>query len=479
MNNQNNYSTFSMSVPIIFQSLFQILFGLADTWFLSFYSDSLVACAGYANQIISVILLSFVIISSSVSIIGAQYIGEKRMEDSRRLSSDAIACTVFVSIVLSILLLTFSESILRLLRVPSSMRPATETYFRVICTGLAFQGGNAVFTSICRIYGKARFAMYVGVFTNILNIAGDGLVILNPLSLSLNPVLGVAGATVLSNLAGFVVMAFFCTGKRGIKIGYGHAGAGRIPGCCGERPAVSAAGRFRVSLSNIRLLAHYGVPSAGENISYKVSQLVVTILLTTLGGYVLSARIYAMNIMLFVSLIPNSMGIATGIIAGYLFGEKKYDELYRRCYRSIAAGIAIVAALDLVMIAGSGFFLTLFTQDQAILRIARQIVYFEAFTLFFKTGNFMFGNSLRGVGDVYYCTILSAVSMWILGVGAAWLLGIGLHLGIAGIYTAFCLDEAFRCAMMWRRWSRRGKQAFGRRAENIPDIPKNGGADRK
>ena len=125
------------------------------------------------------------------------------------------------------------------------------------------------------------------------------------------------------------------------------------------------------------------------------------------------------------------------------------------------------------------FFLTLFTQDQAILRIARQIVYFEAFTLFFKTGNFMFGNSLRGVGDVYYCTILSAVSMWILGVGAAWLLGIGLHLGIAGIYTAFCLDEAFRCAMMWRRWSRRGKQAFGRRAENIPDIPKNGGADRK
>lgn len=216
MKNQSSYSTFSLSIPIIFQSLFQILFGIADTWFLSFYSDTLVACAGYANQIISVILLSFVVISSSVSIIGAQYIGEKRMEDSRRLSADAIVCTVLVSIVLTILLLTASSAILGFLQVPSSMETATGTYFRVICSGLVFQGGNTVFTSICRIFGKAKFAMYVGVFTNILNIAGDALVILNPLNLPLDPVLGVAAATVLSNLAGFMVMVFLSVKKESI-----------------------------------------------------------------------------------------------------------------------------------------------------------------------------------------------------------------------------------------------------------------------
>lgn len=454
MKNQSSYSTFSLSIPIIFQSLFQILFGIADTWFLSFYSDTLVACAGYANQIISVILLSFVVISSSVSIIGAQYIGEKRMEDSRRLSADAIVCTVLVSIVLTILLLTASSAILGFLQVPSSMETATGTYFRVICSGLVFQGGNAVFTSICRIFGKAKFAMYVGVFTNILNIAGDALVILNPLNLPLDPVLGVAAATVLSNLAGFVVMVFFCTGKMGIRLRYGHSPSGQTPGRLLNRLIGSDDAGLSTSLSNIRLLARYGVPSAGETISYKVSQLVVTVLLTSLGGYVLSAKIYAMNIMLFVSLIPNSMGIATGILAGYLFGEKKYHQLYRKCYHNIGAGIAVVAALDLLMITGSGFLLTFFTKDPDILRIARQIIAFEAFTLFFKTGNFMFGSSLRGVGDVYYCMVLSAISMWVLGVGAAWLLGIALHLGIAGIYAAFCLDEAFRCAMMWRRWRR-------------------------
>ncbi len=76
-----------------------------------------------------------------------------------------------------------------------------------------------------------------------------------------------------------------------------------------------------MSGQNVKLLIYYGIPSAGENISYKISQLVVTTLLGQLGGFILSAKIYAMNVMLFVSLIPNSIGIATGILVGYFMGK--------------------------------------------------------------------------------------------------------------------------------------------------------------
>ncbi len=38
----NKYSTFSMSIPIVFQSFFQILFGLVDIGFLSYCSDTVV-----------------------------------------------------------------------------------------------------------------------------------------------------------------------------------------------------------------------------------------------------------------------------------------------------------------------------------------------------------------------------------------------------------------------------------------------------
>ena len=96
--------------------------------------------------------------------------------------------------------------------------------------------------------------------------------------------------------------------------------------------------------------------------------------------------------------------------------------------------------------------LSFFTSDQAVIEIAKDIICLEAFTLLFKVGNFMFSNSLKGVGDVYYCVALSVVSMWVFGVGVSYILGIALEWGIVGIYAGFCMDEAVRCMMMWGRW---------------------------
>ena len=108
--------------------------------------------------------------------------------------------------------------------------------------------------------------------------------------------------------------------------------------------------------------------------------------------------------------------------------------------------------INLFIISASGLILSFFTSDQAVIEIAKDIICLEAFTLLFKVGNFMFSNSLKGVGDVYYCVALSVVSMWVFGVGASYILGIVLEWGIVGIYAGFCMDEAVRCMMMWGRW---------------------------
>lgn len=428
MKYNNNYSTFSMSTPIIFQSFFQILFGLVDTWFLSLYTDNAVASVGYANQIISVILLAYVVLSSSVSIVGAQYLGEKRIKDTYMLSSDSVISTIIISMFITVVLLMNNNLILEFLNVPNNIKEGTQTYFIVISIGLVFQGGITVFTSIYRIFAKAQYAMYVGIFTNVLNIVGDAIVIFNPLGYKYDYILGVAITTVSSNVFGFLLL--YCSSSYMLGLRY----------------------KLSISFENIRLLMRYGIPAAGENISYKISQLVVTVLITSLGSYVLTAKIYAMNIMLFASLIPNSIGVATGIIIGYLFGEKKYEILYRRCYKNIKIGIFFVIILDIIIVTMSDSILNLFTQNPEIIKNAKYIIYLEAAILFFKVGNFMFGNSLKGIGDVYYCVILGVISMWTFGVGLAYILGIVMGFGVIGIYVAFGVDELFRGIVMWRRW---------------------------
>lgn len=296
----NKYSTFSMSIPIVFQSFFQILFGLVDIGFLSYCSDTVVASVGYANQIISVVLLAYIVVCSAVSIVGAQYIGEKRIEDLHALSMDAITGTVIISLFLTIVLLLSNNYIIEFLNVPISMSNGTSTYLSVISVGLLFQGGNTVLTSIYRIYANGNYAMYVGILTNTLNILGDACVVFNPLKYDYDCIFGVAAATVVSNFIGFILMLYYYNCNISIEHIFIHS----------------------ISADNVKILMKYGIPAAGENISYKISQLFVTVFITSLGSYILTSKIYAMNIMLFVSLIPNSIGIATGIIVGYLFGEK-------------------------------------------------------------------------------------------------------------------------------------------------------------
>lgn len=218
MKDRKLYNTVSLSIPIIFQSFFQILFGIADTWFVSFYSDEAVAAVGYANQLIAVILLLFVVISSAISVLGAQYIGAEEEQKAKKISSDAVVLTLLVSISISFIIFITSRKIINVLQVPMEIREDMNAYLKTIVLGLIFQSGNVVLTTVYRIFAEAKYAMRVGIWINLLNIAADAVIIFNPMGYTYNFVIGIALATVSSNAIGFVAM--LVKSKRCLKLEY-------------------------------------------------------------------------------------------------------------------------------------------------------------------------------------------------------------------------------------------------------------------
>ena len=53
---------------------------------------------------------------------------------------------------------------------------------------------------------------------------------------------------------------------------------------------------FNVKKDDIRGLLQIGIPSAGENLSYQLSQVVITSFVVTMGTASLAARVYILNI---------------------------------------------------------------------------------------------------------------------------------------------------------------------------------------
>lgn len=416
-----------MTVPILLQMFFQILFGMIDTMALSVHSDYSVAAVGYVNQINSIFLLSFIILSSGVSILISQYIGAQKEKVANITSGMAILLTVIIGVISSIIVSGFSGSILNFLNVPSSLLEDATNYLCIIGYGITFQALYNVFTAIFRAYSKAKYATIVSIIVNLFNIIGDGIVVFHLFNTNYDPVKGVAYITLIAYILGVFVMCLIA-----------HKELSKI--------------EFSANLKIIKSIFSYGLPAAGENISYKFSQLVATSIIVTLGSSFLSAKTYAMNIMTFISIVPNSIATAIGIIVGYYIGKKQLTEAYKICYKGIKLGLICVIVLNIFVLCIGNILLDGLINDSSIIHITKIIMTFEGVTLMVKTCNFMFGNSLRGAGDVVFPVVVSVISMWGFGVIIAYILGVKCEWGIVGIYIAFLFDEAFRSVLLFIRW---------------------------
>ena len=73
----------------------------------------------------------------------------------------------------------------------------------------------------------------------------------------------------------------------------------------------------------LKELLKLGIPTAGENISYNFSQLVLQALINTMGMVAINARIYANMMCTFTYMFAYSAAIATQIIVGHSVWRKR------------------------------------------------------------------------------------------------------------------------------------------------------------
>jgi len=71
-----------------------------------------------------------------------------------------------------------------------------------------------------------------------------------------------------------------------------------------------------------------GLPSAGEQMSYSCSQLVIAYFITSLGMEALATRTYCVNIIMYVYLFSIAISHAGAICIGHLVGAGRWQGAY-------------------------------------------------------------------------------------------------------------------------------------------------------
>ena len=421
--------------PMFVELFLNILLNNIDTVMLSHYSENAVGAVGNANQIMSLLIIMFNIIATATSVVVAQYLGAKMFDRMNQIYSLALVVNLFFGIFLCGGLVLCKHSLMNLLHVSGEMMPDALTYINIVGGGLFVQACYNVMLQILRCNGHAKVGMYISIVINVINIGGNYMFLYGPLKFLQLGVAGVSISTVFARLIALLAAIIF----------FYKAGIGRLS----LRLLVPFPGKQLAEMIRI------GLPSAGENLSYSLYQIVLLSFVNRMGNDAVIARSYCNAIISFGMLFSNAAAMSTQIIVGHLVGAGKEEAAYRRVFDTLKVSMPITIGLSAANWLLSPFTLHIFTNNQQIIRLAYGIMFADIFVEIGRCLNMTFVNSLKAAGDYVYPLIVGLITMWGLGATVGYTLGIPLGLGVAGVFAGTATDECIRGLIVMHHWRKR------------------------
>lgn len=431
----------SLTLPILVETLLIMTLGAVDTFMLSRHSDASVAAVGFTNQIISFVFIVFEVINLGTSVLCSQYLGACMRDRMETVVGVSIVVNLISGLLISGALYLFATPILSGLGLDGEMLTEGVSYMEIVGAFAFFQALQLTFGAVLRSNDKAIYPMLVVLVVNCLNILGNYTLIFGEFGA---PALGVRGAAISTSACRMIAMVTLCV--------------------ITFRTTVS---RFPVHIFRkwprleFRNLMKIGLPSAGEQMSYNCSQLVIAAVIAGLGMEALAARTYCVNIIMYVYLFSIAISHAGAICIGHLVGAGRKEGAYimGKYVMRIALIWTLIFSVSIAL-AGPPIMSAL-TANPEIIALGVAILWIDVVLEIGRPVNILFVNTLQAAGDVNYPFYVGLVWMWSVAVVGAYIFGITFGFGILGMWWMFALDENIRAVVFIRRWNSRKWQHKG------------------
>lgn len=431
----------SLTLPILVETLLIMTLGAVDTFMLSRHSDASVAAVGLANQIVTFTFIIFEVINLGTSVLCSQYLGASLRRRMETVIGVSIVVNLFFGLLVSASLAIWAGPILSAVGLREDMLAEGVGYMEIVGAFAFFQALQLTLSAALRSNNKAIWPMLVILVVNCLNILGNYALIFGEFGA---PALGVRGAAISTATCRMVAMAI-------LAVIVSRTILPRFPWHILRR----------WPRHEFRNLMKIGLPSAGEQMSYSCSQLVIAFVITSLGMEALAVRTYCVNIIMYVYLFSIAISHAGAIVIGHLVGADKWQGAYLmgRYVMRVALTRTLLFSV-LIALAGTTIMTTL-TDNPEIIALGVAILWIDVVLEIGRPVNILYVNVLQAAGDVNYPFYVGLIWMWSLAVVGAYIFGITFGFGILGMWWMFALDENVRAWVFIRRWESRRWQHKG------------------
>lgn len=281
--------------------------------------------------------------------------------------------------------------------------------------------------------GVVRPVMWVLLTANLVNLAGNWILVFGRFGL---PALGAVG----SGWATFASRIYMAAALAVILW--------RI------EPGIFRETSWRPDLAGIRALARLGLPAAGQiGVEYGVFT-VATLLVGRLSALSLAAHQLALNTVYTTYMLPLGLSSAAAVRVGQALGRGDARSASRSGWVAVGLGAAVMSTAAVILLTVPRWIARLFTPELDVIAGAVTLLRIAAFFQLFDGLQVVTTGALRGAGDTRTPMLCHFLGYWLIGLPVGVWLCFARGWGAPGLWTGLSVGLILigsTLTVVWRR----------------------------
>ena len=366
----------SFAIPLLLGNLFQQLYNTVDAWCVgNFSSNEAYSAVGNVGPVINMLIGTFMGLASGAGVVISQFYGAKQFDKVRKAVHTAIALTFLLSVVFTVLGITITPFMLKLMKMPDEVFSEAKTYLVIYFSGVTGLLIYNMGAGILRAVGDSKRPFIYLLTAAVTNTVLDILFV----AVFKMGVIGVAVATIIAQgISAVLVMITLLKSDSHIKVHIKE---------------------IRISAEQIKLIMRVGIPAALQMAITAFSNVFVQSYVNFFGVDCMSGWSTYIKLDQFMFLPMQSVSLAATTFMGQNLGIGNVDRAKKGVRVASYMALICTALIMLPLVIFAPFFGGIFNDKPEVIEYSTLLLRWMSPFYLLCCFNQVYSAALRGAGN--------------------------------------------------------------------------------
>lgn len=361
--------------PILLGNIFQQLYNTADAFIVGrFLEKNAYAAVSSSGSLIFLLVGFFTGIAVGAGVVIARYYGAKDYDKLHTAIHTTLAFGLAAGIILTVLGMTLTPQLLRLMKTDPQVLPNSVAYFRMYFAGSIAIVLYNMCVGILQAVGDSRHPLYYLILSSLINIGLDLLFV------------GVFGLGVWSAATATTIAQFISLGLCLYRL------------CHYDTVYRVQLRKIRFNFPMLRQIVHFGLPSGVQNSIIAFANVIVQSNINAFGADAMAGCGTYSKLEGFAFLPITCFTMALTTFVSQNLGAHQYDRVKRGVRFGILCSVTMAEVIGALIFLFSPALIALFQNDPPVIAIGVKQAHIEAFFYCFLAFSHCIAAIMRGAG---------------------------------------------------------------------------------